>query len=161
MREHPFLLPLHCLYTDALFVLRFLPFVETVMCLQKHLYHYSLEQAEAQSTSRVSELSHLEDNYRVWNESFDFYLECYGKGPSKPVVLKRLLGCYKNAYTRTIMQPFSMEWLNRLAILEDDLRNRSFTAFDYMKNDKTVRIMRATRGKAYRLLKLTRKYRDE
>lgn len=150
MKEHPFELPEHCLYTDTLFATFHLPWVESVVRLEKPLYHYFVGQNDGQSTSLRSVLTHVDDYYNVWNRALDFILHNCGEDHLTPLVLKRLLSSYNNVYQRTLMLPPARENKGRLAGLEADLAKRSPRVHRYVgSNIRAIKFMRATRGLAY------------
>lgn len=72
LKEHPFELPEHCLYTDALFVAYPMPYIRTVVFQDYDVYCYHVGNEE-QSVSIRSRIAHIEENYKVFQIMYDYY----------------------------------------------------------------------------------------
>lgn len=74
LKEHPFELPEHCLYTDALFVAYPMPYIRTVIFQDYDVYCYHIGDNE-QSVSIRSRIMHIEESRKVFKIMYDYYCE--------------------------------------------------------------------------------------
>lgn len=75
LREHPFRLPEHTLYTDQQFVLYMMPYIKTLTFLKDPLYCYRIGR-DGQSVSRESRIRHSDETVDSMARMLRFYVKC-------------------------------------------------------------------------------------
>ena len=149
LREHPFTLPAHQLYTDRLYVCYPLPWIRTVAFLTTEVYRYRIGREE-QSVSNASRMKHIDD----LENGFDILLDWYRDLPEIPAVndefLKlRIARHYNGLLEILIMLPASRA--NMKKIREIDRKIKEISPALYKVCGQENRMLRSFRRFGYHL----------
>ena len=125
LREHPFVLPAHRLYTDQLFVFYQMPFVRKISFLDFPVYRYRIGR-DGQSISRESRIRHYSDavdNVLAMQDYYARYRELY---PSNQYFMMHRLEAYYSFAIRTyLLLPASRKTMKDIISLEKRCKTKT------------------------------------
>lgn len=126
LKEYPFELPEHCLYTDALFVAYPLLHVKTVAFLDYDVYCYHVGDDE-QSVSIKSRIAHVKESYAVFEAMYEYYCKHKkDKLPGVQLLAMRTAQSFHNHLIRpTVLLPASAENLKFIRNWDMKLKQES------------------------------------
>lgn len=154
LKEHPFRLPTHTLYTDHLFLAYPIPYIGNVAFLDFPLYCYRLGRDE-QSISPSSRLRHLDDILRVSTVLSEEYKINAKKSANHKFALTRARFCHMEAYRSLLLLPCSLDAKKRIQKFDDrsDLDEDILKATNNCAGSRSLKFMRDTKYMGYYLIK--------
>lgn len=149
LKEHPFSLPEHLLYTDCMYVAFPIPWVRTYAFQNYDVYCYRVGH-EGQSVSAENKIRHLKD----LTDGYEMMLQFYKNLPDIPqrnhefLDLRMFLYYYRVIMT-ILLLPASTDALAKIKEMEKKLLNASPALYSYC--GKRSRMLWAFRKSAYSL----------
>lgn len=145
LREHPFMLPSHTLYTDHLFLAYPIPYIGDVAFLDFPLYCYRLGYNE-QSVSASSRLKHVDEIVKVSTLVSADYQKHGKKSPNQKYALTRARFCHMEAYRALLLFPCSFGAMKKLRDFDakSDLDKDIVTATNTCIGSKSLKFIRKT-----------------
>lgn len=115
-------LPLHCLYTDQIFVMKAMTRIETVKILSAPVYCYR-KGTEEQSSSRISRKKHISEFVRVYNILLGIYLDNrYCDGRENIMLKHRFDKYYRNLIRTYLLQDVSKDIKHEIIKAEKNIK---------------------------------------
>lgn len=154
LREYPFELPSHTLYTDQLYVLYQMPFVRSVLFLEDPLYRYRVGRDE-QSVSKVSRRKHHAEAGANLVRMLDFYAAQKDRHPENRAVLtRRLAGYYVWTLISYLFLPPSRETKKEIIRLEALCRKQAPDVYRevFRRKERRITLLRLSHYLAYPLV---------
>lgn len=118
LRNHPFDLPAHTLYTDQIFTVRSLAYSQTFQICPKPLYCYRVGREE-QSVSRESRIKHIDDQKRSVSMCLDYLATQDDLTRQNRAILIDRVARYYNVLIKTLLLlPASKATWNEIKVLD-------------------------------------------
>ena len=134
-------LPLHCFYTDQIFVMKTITQIKTVkiLCVPVYCYRRGIEE---QSSSRISRVKHIEEFVSVYNVLLGIYLDNRYDNGKANIMLKHRFDKYYRTLIRTylLLKP-SKEIKNEIAKAEKRIKESAPEIYAIKDADKKEKIM--------------------
>ncbi len=114
LKQHPFTLPEHTLYTDQIFIMRTMPYVHTVQFEFTPLYCYRVGR-DGQSVSRESRIKHADEEMKVVAAQVKYLSTC-GEltADNKEAVMSRATLYYYYGIVTLLLMPPSWKTYRRI-----------------------------------------------
>lgn len=143
LKNHPICLPEHTMYTDHIYIMKPIPFIDTVSCLNMVIYHYRLE-SEGQSVAPESRIKHSEEIIQV-SEIINRYFEDNCKTKNKDYALERARRCYMEAFRTQLLKKKSKLTFERIKEMDLKLKNTSEELYkEAVSDSKRLKFYRLT-----------------
>lgn len=134
-------LPLHCLYTDQIFVMKVMAKTQTVRILCKPVYCYRRGEEE-QSSSRSSRIKHISEFVSVYNILLEIYLDNRYENGKENVMLRHRFDKYYRTLIRTyLLQGVSKEIKQEIIRAEREVKKSAPEIYAIRDADIKERIM--------------------
>ena len=156
LKDHQFLLPSKTLYTDHIFLMYPIPYIQKVEFLEFPLYCYRLGYDE-QSVSASSRLKHLDEILKVSEILSNYYHDVCRNSDNKHYALERARFCYMEAYRALLLLPCSVASMKAVKAFDENLRKIDTEVYEAAAagvGSKSLRLMRSTGYYGYFAVKL-------
>lgn len=118
LREHPFELPAHTLYTDQLFIFYSMPYIKTVQIMKEGVYCYRVGR-DGQSVSRENRIKHHMEAVKNVERMLKFYQECPDiTDKNRMQIASRLDRFYRLGIRTLLLMPASNSTRKKIMALE-------------------------------------------
>ena len=148
LKDHPFKLPSKTLYTDHLFLVYPIPYIEKVEFLDFPLYCYRLGYDE-QSVSKASRIKHLDEIIKVSSTVSEYYAATAKISPNIGYALERSRVCHMEAYRGILLLPCSFHAMQKL---------KKFDSCKLLDKDIFCATMNGIGGKSLKFIRKTNYY---
>lgn len=151
LKDHPINLPEHTLYTDHIYIMKPIPYIKTVSCLDTIIYHYRLE-SEGQSVSPESRIKHSEEIIMVSEILNKYFEEKCQSSKNRQYAIERARRCYMEAFRTQLLKPKSKPTFQRIKEMDLKLKSISPDLFkEVLIDSRRLRFYRMTKYLGYYL----------
>lgn len=134
-------LPLHCLYTDQIFVMNAITQISTVQVFDRPVYCYRRGLSE-QSSSRNNRIKHISEFVRVYNVLLDIYLTNRNKYEKEDIMLRHRFDKYYRTLIRTyLLHNVSREMKREIVIAEKEIKRLAPEIYAIKDADTKEKVM--------------------
>ena len=134
-------MPLHCFYTDQIFVMKALTKIQTVRILAKPTYCYR-RGIEEQSSSRSSRIKHISEFLLVYDILQDIYLDNRYENGKENVMLRHRFDKYYRTLIRTyLLQDVSKDIKQEIIRAERQIKKSAPEIYEIRDAEIKERIM--------------------
>lgn len=154
LREHPFVLPEHTLYTDQLYIFYQLPYIKTITFLDFPVYRYRIGR-DGQSASRESRIKHFREAISNLYTMLMWYDEHkLAENANRNLIIPRLTRYYMLGLRTFLLLKPSKNVKKEIICLEDYCKKHAHEVYKmvYKYEPKKYLLMRATHYNAYYFL---------
>lgn len=144
LKEHRFTLPSHRLYTDQLFIVYSMPFVNKITFLKDPVYCYRVGR-EGQSVSKENRIRHCDEAMANLYTMIDFYADNPAiNDKNRGALLSRISFYYFGAFRTQLLKPYSTDTYYEIRKLETYTKKKSPDIYrhagEHRKRIKVIRI---------------------
>ena len=141
-------LPEHFLYTDILYVVYPLPYIQNIGFVSAPVYCYRLGR-DGQSVTRESRNKHINEYLELVEIVKNYYSEIKGNALSE-VIKQRFFTYYKYQIFNYLLLPLSGTVRKKIIELEKETKNKYKEFYDYAgKESRKINLLRKTHYLAY------------
>lgn len=154
LHQHPFELPAHTLYTDHIFVMKTIPYIKTVACMDFPLYCYRLGN-DGQSVSVGSRKKHVDEKIKVARILCKYYHDKCRGIPNQEFALERAKICYLESFKDLLLLSCNYKNYQKMKQWDLELKNIDVEIYHGVKSGrKAVNLFRKAGFVGYLLLKI-------
>lgn len=143
LRDHPYDLPAHTLYTDQIFTVRSLAHSRTFQICPKPLYCYRVGR-DGQSVSRESRIRHIEDQKRSVKMCLDYFANQDGiPEQNRAIVVDRVARYYNLLIKTLLLLPASTEAWHEIKALDSFAKSKYPEVYSKACQSKKFNLVRS------------------
>ena len=150
IKEHPFRLPEHTLYTDQQFVVYMMPYVKTITFLKDALYCYRVGR-DGQSVSLESRIRHSDETVDSMARMLRFYVKCPAVTDENRKPVSGRVGMYLVFAVMTLLlnKPSAKRFEQTASLMGTARKYAPEVYRDALKRSDRLRLIHCTGGLAY------------
>ena len=150
IRKSSYLLPEHTLYTDQLFIIRFLPYISNITFSKTPVYCYRIGR-DGQSVTTEARIKHYKEMLFVFREGLQLYADSSNSDEfNRRVLCSRNGMYYYRAVCTLLLMKGSREHFKELSDLRDFCRKNAEDVYqNAVRTSKKIKLLHYTNLLAY------------